>query len=336
MRLLLLSLTIVGVLLQLTVSGAKAHDARPVSVRIVEMEGGLTKVYWRVPGSVRFDNLPLPTLPAFCAEVGNEVVNKAPGSWQGRRVFQCQEELSGSMVSLNYPGYNPSLTTIWRYERDGADIQTGVSGPEKEVWMLPEASTASGVAKEYFFLGVEHLLKGYDHLLFLICLLIISATPKRILITITGFTLAHSLTLAGAALGVIRPPVAIVETLIALSIVFVAAEIVRGRRDSLTFEKPLLIAAVFGLLHGFGFASVLAEAGLPQANLPIALLLFNLGIEVGQILFAVPVMAIILLLQSRHWTSIEEATLQRVIVWPVGALSAFWFVDRAIASFLVS
>jgi hydrogenase/urease accessory protein HupE len=151
------------------------------------------------------------------------------------------------------------------------------------------------VAQTYTMLGIEHILTGFDHLLFVLALLILVDGTRRLIATVTAFTLAHSLTLAGAALCVLHVPGPPVEAAIALSIVFVAAEIVHARqgRPGLTQRHPWAVAFTFGLLHGVGFASALAEVGLPPLSIPVALLFFNVGVEIGQLLFIPAVLALI-------------------------------------------
>ena len=141
------------------------------------------------------------------------------------------------------------------------------------------------MVKTYLVFGVEHILSGMDHLLFIACLIFIAGTWRRILVTITGFTIAHSLTLTLSALELIRLPVPPIEATIALSIVFLAREIALDRRDTLTWRYPIAVSAGFGLLHGLGFASALKDIGLPQTEIPAALLAFNVGVEIGQIMF---------------------------------------------------
>ena len=141
------------------------------------------------------------------------------------------------------------------------------------------------IAKDYTSLGVRHILEGYDYLLFLACLIMIAGTGRRILITVTGFTVAHSITLALSAFNLLRVPSAPVEAVIALSIVFLASEIAKEPRDTLTYKYPALVSVAFGLLHGLGFASVLRQIGLPQTEIVMGLLFFNIGVEIGQLAF---------------------------------------------------
>jgi hydrogenase/urease accessory protein HupE len=177
-------------------------------------------------------------------------------------------------------------------------------------------------------LGVEHILGGIDHLLFVLALLLIVRGGKRIFYTITAFTLAHSITLVAATLGWVHVPGPPIEAMIALSVVFVAAEIVNGLRGKpgLTARAPWVVAFSFGLLHGFGFAGALAEVGLPQKAIPVALLMFNVGVEIGQLIFvgfALGVAALIARVPGHRpaWTNF-------VLPYAIGTVAMFWVIER--------
>ncbi|HEX4857527.1 MAG TPA: HupE/UreJ family protein, partial [Usitatibacteraceae bacterium] len=203
--------------------------------------------------------------------------------------------------------------------------------PAEPAAAIPERQSGWSVAGDYFRLGVEHILLGIDHLLFVLTLLLITRGGWKLVQTITAFTLAHSFTLALAALGLVHVPQAPVEAVIALSIAFVAAEIVRSRQghDSVAARAPWSIAFAFGLLHGFGFAGALAEIGLPQGQIPQALLFFNLGVEAGQLLFIGAVLAALALilrvrLRPPRWV-------QQVPPYVIGSVAMFWAMQRVAA-----
>jgi hydrogenase/urease accessory protein HupE len=191
------------------------------------------------------------------------------------------------------------------------------------------------VVRTYTILGIEHILSGIDHLLFVLALVLLVQGTRRLLATITAFTAAHSLTLAGATLGWVQVPGPPVEASIALSIVFVASEIVHTRQShySVTQQYPWVVAFTFGLLHGFGFAGALAQVGLPQSSIPVALLFFNLGVEIGQLLFVGAVLAVIAAgwhagYRLRLW---QPAWIWRIAPYGIGALASFWLVERIAA-----
>jgi hydrogenase/urease accessory protein HupE len=181
--------------------------------------------------------------------------------------------------------------------------------------------------------GTEHILEGYDHLLFVLCLIIIAGGLKRLLLTVTGFTLAHSITLSLATLNIFRVRTELVEILIALSILLLAVEIIRhhqGReQNSFTWRYPVSVSSAFGLLHGFGFAVVLQELGLPQSMKLEALLFFNIGVEIGQILFIVGIVLIGLLARQIPAIEQKEKAITDLAVYAIGICSAYWLFDRS-------
>ena len=190
------------------------------------------------------------------------------------------------------------------------------------------------MAATYLRLGVEHILFGIDHLLFVLALVILVQGGRRLVATITAFTLAHSLTLAGATLGLVRIPQRPVEAVIALSIMFVATEVVHGRegRPGLTAERPWVVAFTFGLLHGFGFAGALREVGLPQQAIPVALLFFNVGVELGQLLFIAFVLAVAALVRriAQRVALPRPAWAWRVPANAIGTVAAYWTIGRVV------
>lgn len=316
-----------------------AHESRPLYVEIVEKAPNTFAVAWKIPPSALSVTSPVVVMPDVCTASAPP----AGGQLVKRQLFRCKSDLSGERIRIEFPRYNPSISTLFRLERLSGEKHTAIQGPKDSAWRVPESEGTASVAKQYLILGIEHILKGYDHLLFVACLVLIAGTWRRILITVTGFTLAHSITLALAALNVVRVPVPPVEAAIALSIVFLATEIARDRRDTLTWRYPIAVAGSFGLLHGFGFASVLNEIGLPQTEVPAALLFFNVGVEVGQILFvsALVAMAAALtglnVIQRKGGTG-EDAVIPlrfaRPAAYIAGPLAAYWMIDR-VAGFMV-
>jgi hydrogenase/urease accessory protein HupE len=217
---------------------------------------------------------------------------------------------------------------IVRLERADGSSQVERLLPQRPQFVVLAASAAIEVAGSYFVLGVRHILGSVDHLLFVLALLLIVRGGRRIFITVTAFTVAHSITLVAATLGWMRIPGPPVEALIALSIVFVAAEAVQELRGKpgLTARAPWVVAFCFGLLHGLGFASALAEAGLPQTAIPVALLTFNLGVEVGQLLFIAAVLAgRAVLLRMRMQL---PAWVRALPAYAIGTLAMFWVLER--------
>jgi hydrogenase/urease accessory protein HupE len=197
-------------------------------------------------------------------------------------------------------------------------------------YTIPEKETSVKIAWTYLKLGVEHILSGVDHLLFVLALLLITSGTWRLVKTITAFTVAHSITLSGAVLGFVHMPSAPVEAMIALSILFLATELVHRHhgRAGLAEQSPWLVSFAFGLLHGFGFAGALTEVGLPQAAIPIALFQFNLGVELGQLMFVALVLLLAMAIRAVKvkwpvWVKLGPA-------YGIGAVSAFWLIQRVV------
>lgn len=199
-------------------------------------------------------------------------------------------------------------------------------------YSVPKGESTWQILQTYTWLGVTHILLGFDHLLFVFALLLLVKNMYRLLLTLTAFTLAHSLTMAIATLDIIHLPQAPVEAIIALSILFLAMEIIhekQGKRG-LTSRYPWLIAFTFGLLHGFGFAGALAEIGLPQQAITLALIFFNIGVELGQIAFVATVVLVVMLLQHLNYPRLLDK-LQTAVVYIMGGISSFWLIERTLS-----
>ncbi len=311
----------------------QAHESRPLLVELTERAPNTFSVTWKIPPSALSVTSPVVVLPAGCKASADPAGTRLVK----RQLHKCQSDLSGEKIRIEFPGYNPSISTMFRMARLSGQKHTAIKSPNDPVWTVPDRESTASVARQYLTLGVEHILKGYDHLLFVACLMFIAGTWRRILVTITGFTVAHSITLALAALDLVRVPVPPVEAAIALSIVFLATEIARDRRDTLTWRFPIAVSSSFGLLHGFGFASVLGEIGLPQTEVPAALLFFNLGVEIGQIAFVAVLIAAFAALKAAGLVSGSKdqstqkkmpAHLSTPAAYVIGTLAAYWLCER--------
>lgn len=215
---------------------------------------------------------------------------------------------------------------------DGSEELYRASADDPQV-RIPTQPDSIGVSARYTQLGIEHILLGFDHLLFVVALFMLVHNLRTLFWTITSFTVAHSITLALVTLDVIRVPVPPVEAFIALSIVFVAVEIVRRQQGepSLASRMPWLVAFAFGLLHGMGFASALARIGLPQDNVPLALLFFNVGVEIGQV--AIVAALVLLAAAARRYLGHAQLRFARMAVsYAIGGIASYWLIDR-LASF---
>lgn len=316
---------------------ASAHEGRPLYIELEEKEGGVFFIKWRVPSTIERFNTPVIALPRTCEKVQGPETAQSLMRDAGQGLFTCAALKTSLALEIHYPQGNPSVSTLVRLTRPSGEVQIIKAGPSDHVIVLPNAENARNVASEYLVLGVEHILTGYDHLLFVACLLMLAGTFKRVLWIITGFTLAHSVTLALAALDLVNVAIPPLEAVIALSIVFVAAELVRPARETLTWRFPMLVSSGFGLLHGFGFAAVLGEIGLPQTEVPLALLFFNLGVEFGQLAFIASLVVLLFATQSvLRLVSARAADwgLQDFVKptgYVVGSLAAMWTIERVVS-----
>ncbi len=193
---------------------------------------------------------------------------------------------------------------------------------------ITKKSSKFELFKEYILLGIEHIWSGYDHLLFVLSLILLSPSLKKLLWSVTGFTLAHSITLAVGILGIVTVGIAYIEAMIAMSILFLARELMI-KRETFTKRHLGVVSFIFGLLHGFGFSSVLRSIGLPQDEIPLSLLAFNMGIEIGQLLFIALIISILYFL--KRYIKINELKIKVVLAYIVGTLSAYWFIERVMA-----
>ena len=261
-------------------SSAEAHDSRPVAVQIHEIPGGLFRLHVAAPPVLPAINQPTVSLAGPC-----QSLVQGGGIATTGALYQCDAGIGGNRILVQFPIFNPSLAVIIRIHDLSGGVLTHVLQPGQTTWVIPSDPGVLAVPSQYWVLGAEHIVAGYDHLAFLICLLFLARTWRRVFLSVTGFTIGHSLTLGLATVGMISVPIEMVEACIALSIVVLAAEIARGRRNTLVDRFPVSVCALFGLIHGLGFAAALREVGLPNTELVTALLAFNIGVESGQLVF---------------------------------------------------
>ncbi|MEZ5928904.1 MAG: HupE/UreJ family protein [Parvularculaceae bacterium] len=313
---------------------ALAHESRPLTVVINQQTATHFLLTWRAPSSIDPRNAPALALGAPCTEQ-----SRAMEGFTGRALYECAGGIEGARLSIDYPAYNPSVSSLVRVLWKSGEVSTQLLPPETTRWRAPAPETFSGVARSYFELGVKHIVIGVDHILFLIGLLILARTPRRVLVTVTGFTIAHSITLALVALNLVRVSVPAIEAAIALSIVFVAAEIARGNKNTLAWRRPIRVASTFGLLHGAGFAAVLGEIGLPQTEKLTALFFFNVGVEAGQVSLVLVAFAWLWFVTRARTVANKGAATPmpelatRLAGYGLGVVSAYWFLERAGALF---
>jgi hydrogenase/urease accessory protein HupE len=307
---------------------ATADVFRPAYLEIRELGDDEYAVFWKVPALGSERRLPaVVQLPDGARVVDEPRAVATGGNWVENLRIRYPGGLAGQAFSIE--GSAVGVTeVIARVERLDGSSQVERLPMEQPRFVVEPPRGTGAVAWSYLVLGVEHILGGIDHLLFVLALLLIVRGTKRLIATVTAFTVAHSLTLAAATLGWVHVPGPPVEAIIALSIVFVASEVVHvGQgRSGLTERVPWVVAFSFGLLHGFGFAGALAEVGLPQTSIPLALLTFNLGVEIGQLIFV----AVVLLLRELGTRFVSSNTdwLPTATAYGIGTVAAFWTVER--------
>jgi hydrogenase/urease accessory protein HupE len=312
---------------------ADAHDARPVSITIEERQPHAYRVEMRVPPAVEPDDRPSVSWPRGC-DVRSNRMRDVNGTGLASMLVTCAQPLEGQRIAVEYPLFNPALTTLWRYSPASGATRTAVRPPDRSDWMVPPAANWKTVARDYLVLGIEHIWAGVDHLLFVTGLLLLAKTARRITLAITGFTLAHSITLSLSALGVVHVPVPPIEAGIALSILFVAREVAQPDPESLARRFPLAISSLFGLLHGFGFAAALSEAGLPKDEIAPALLFFNAGVEIGQLAFIAVVLSLVAAATASArlagWSPALALRSRAAALggYALGVPASFWFFQR--------
>jgi hydrogenase/urease accessory protein HupE len=310
---------------------ADAHEVRPAYLELRETGLGIYDVLWKVPALG--DELRLSLAVRFPADTQN--VTEPRGLFRnGAYVERWRIERTGGLAGqrIGIAGLSSTrIDTLVRLTDIDGVTQTARATPDSPSIAVAATASRWSVASSYLALGVEHILLGIDHLLFVLALVLLVQGWKQLVTTITAFTIAHSITLAAATLGFVRVPGPPVEACIALSIVFVAAEIVRGLRGraSVTARWAWLVAFTFGLLHGLGFAGALSEVGLPPHAIPVALLFFNVGVELGQLLF-IAVATSILALAGRLRLS-DSRWGQLATPYCIGGIAMFWVIQRIAA-----
>ena len=284
---------------------ASAHRFAPSLLKLVQLDDARVLVTWKTPIET-ISNTPIePQLPAGCELQQTSPWIQVGTGREQQREYRCHDGLVNREVGVTGLDANPVTVFASLILSDGAAHQVMLD-PDSPTFVVPEAPAPLAVAAQYTWLGSEHIAGGIDHLLFVLGLVLLVQGKRRLILTITAFTLGHSVTLVLATLGFISYPVAWIEFLIA-SIFMLAVELTRRRGQTLLWRQPWWLAGGFGLLHGMGFAGALAETGLPQANIPLALLCFNLGIELGQLLFIAMLLG--LAAAMRHLAPITAAAL---------------------------
>ena len=328
----LINIIILIVLLVASLSPtADAHRLQPAYLEINEQTAGKYSILWKRPFVAGRPMNIYPQLPSGCSNITEPVVQSLASGAVERWLVDCG---SSGMINetIVIDGLSATQTdTLLRIQLIDGSMHTTVLRPDSPSFVVPEKPSKTKVAGSYLGLGIEHILGGFDHLLFVLGLLLIVRSTRLLIKTITAFTLAHSVTLAMAALGFVHVPQAPVESVIALSIIFLASELAKQHRGEtgLTTRAPWLVALTFGLLHGFGFAGALTEVGLPQSDIPLALLFFNVGVEVGQLMFVVGVLVVTWMIKKMKFR--WPVWVEYAPAYAIGSLAAFWFIQRTVS-----
>ncbi|WOH38657.1 HupE/UreJ family protein [Thalassotalea fonticola] len=305
-----------------------ADDMRPASVNINLVNDTDFDLVWKIPirnGVRETLTVVFPEDTKLLAPKRTHIINNAYIEYTS---FQRKSGVVG--LKLRIDGIERSSgDVLLRVSDTQQQTITTVLNIEQPSFIVNSlvATTAFNTALTYIELGIEHILIGLDHLLFVACLVYISGTGKKLLLTITGFTIAHSITLFLSATGVFVIPIQPVEAVIALSIIFLAWEIAKNRKHSLSLRYPVLVSSSFGLLHGFGFAAVLSEIGLPAAEKTLALLSFNIGVEVGQLMF-VFALFIVFKFIAIMYKSLSLEKLRIPVSYACGSIATIWMIER--------
>jgi hydrogenase/urease accessory protein HupE len=314
---------------------ARADEFKPGYLQLTQLDHQTYDVLWKIPAIDESTTLKVkPQFPDGTEALTEVRSTFSRGVTVQRWRIRVPEGLDGKAIFFSQLS-ETRIDVLARLVRLDGTVQLERILPVSPSFVGKPSPGRLEVVRTYTILGIEHILSGIDHLLFVFALVLLVQGTRRLLATITAFTVAHSLTLAGATLGWVQVPGPPVEASIALSIVFVAVEIVHARqgRYSLTRHYPWVVAFAFGLLHGFGFAGALAQVGLPQSSIPVALLFFNVGVEIGQLLFVGAVLAVIAMSWrvGQRLRLPQPAWLWRVAPYAIGALASFWLVDRIAA-----
>ena len=304
-----------------------AHRFAPSLLEVTQLSAETFNATWKTPIQTVSATPIEPRFPATC-----EPTSTSPWVQEGTGMlmqtqYECAQGLVGETLTVSGLGENQSSALLRVNLADGIFHQAVFTASEPE-FTVPEEGSAGSVALDYTWLGAEHIWAGPDHLLFVMGLLLLVGWNRRLIYTVTAFTLGHSVTLAMVTLGLFDYPVSLVEFMIALSIYVLAVELARGEGGGALWRQPWWLAGGFGLLHGMGFAGALAETGLPQSNVPVALLFFNVGIELGQLAFIA--LLVVIAAAGVRVVGQRVTTLRPLPVYVLGGLSAMWCIERGL------
>ncbi|MBY5333735.1 HupE/UreJ family protein [Rhizobium leguminosarum] len=316
-------------MLPLLASIASAHELRPAYLDMREVGENTFVIVWKVParGEMRLSlNL---RLPETCKPEAEPVRTLEAGAYKERWTARCGVVLQGQVIAVD--GLDATLTdALARLSYLDGTTEVARLTPENPSFAVVGTQSSLEVAATYFRLGLEHILSGIDHLLFVLALILLIHDRWMLLKTITAFTVAHSITLSGAGLGYFSLSQKPVEAVIALSIAFVASELLKIKPGDprLSERYPWLVAFAFGLLHGFGFSGALKEIGLPQVDVPLALLTFNLGVEAGQLVFVAAALAG--WAATSAFAEVPAQPARTLAAYFIGVVATVWLIERLV------
>ena len=305
---------------------ALSDELQPFYIELVEApQGTFTLDFKTAPGQ---DNQTA-TLMSPCTTISN---NRRDALVMPRQptLYRCNDLSKGLVIKRTADGLSPPALIRFKRLSGQVDLYYLKAGDHQQT--LYAIAPNQGSFVQYLTLGFDHILMGYDHLLFVWCLVLLASSWRRVLVMVTGFTVAHSMTLGLAVLGVLRAPIALIEVLIAVSILLLAVELAKGPRPTLTHQYPILVSSFFGLLHGLGFAAALTQIGLPSTDVVWALLAFNVGVELGQVGFVLILLAFGAVINQvakvdPAWFSIGR----KGLIYTVGVVAGYWAVDRLLS-----
>ncbi|WP_417620898.1 HupE/UreJ family protein [Parasphingorhabdus sp.] len=311
-------------------TNARADELRPAYIEMTEQTPGQWSLLWKASANSRLGRSGVIKIPDNCVIEGERQREFAGSNILTRLALQCNGSLQGQTIGLKGLALSSTDALVRIAPMDSA-MQTLRLTPDQPSAILATPSVISNVAATYTILGIEHILLGFDHLFFVLALVLLLKGGWLVAKTVTAFTVAHSLTLIGTTLGWLSLPSQPVEAVIALSIVFLAVEVVKARPDDLRLSErfPWIVAFLFGLLHGFGFAGALAEIGLPEGDVPLALLTFNLGVEIGQLTIVAIALAILHGLRQFKLSWVRPT--KTATAYGIGIIATYWFIERMLA-----
>lgn len=309
-----------------------ADELRPAYIEFTQHDTTNWGLRWKASAKSRLGRSGKVKLPANCQSHTEEIPQVDGGNILRSAEVSCAGEVTGQIIGLN--GLETTNTdALVRIQMAGQETLTLRLTPQQPTITIPQPTqgVVGNVMLAYTVIGIEHIVWGFDHFFFVLALVLLLSGWRRIAWTVTAFTLAHSITLVGTTLGWLSLPQRPVEAVIALSIVFLAVEIIKMKPGELRLSEqfPWVVAFLFGLLHGFGFAGALAEIGLPQNAVPLALFGFNLGVELGQL--AIVAGALLVLAVARRYNSVLLGWLRVATAYVIGSVSMFWLLERTIA-----